>query len=171
MIGHKLLNKTKSATVAELKLFHQLNNLFIEELPWWVGVGRGLTPHAPCAQAQRLFPGRAARLWVGPGVNVLGHRFAGRSRRGQVAWNLGDVRIWDAGCVKRRQLVKPPSSRASDNTLAALSCDALPASTLAHNVHARPIHEPNTHNTKYLIWVINVGCPVFQNQPNCLMTK
>ena len=29
---------------------------FIEELPWWVGVGRGLTPHAPCAQ--RLLPGR-----------------------------------------------------------------------------------------------------------------
>jgi hypothetical protein len=26
MIGHKLPNKTKSATVAELKLFHQLNN-------------------------------------------------------------------------------------------------------------------------------------------------
>jgi hypothetical protein len=25
MIGHKLLNKTKSATVAEPKLFHQLN--------------------------------------------------------------------------------------------------------------------------------------------------
>jgi hypothetical protein len=26
MIGHKLPNKTKSATVAEPKLFHQLNN-------------------------------------------------------------------------------------------------------------------------------------------------
>jgi hypothetical protein len=26
MIGHKLLNKMKSATVAEPKLFHQLNN-------------------------------------------------------------------------------------------------------------------------------------------------
>jgi hypothetical protein len=28
MIGHKLSNKTKSATVAEPKLFHQLNNPF-----------------------------------------------------------------------------------------------------------------------------------------------
>jgi hypothetical protein len=26
MIGHKLPNKTKSATVAKSKLFHQLNN-------------------------------------------------------------------------------------------------------------------------------------------------
>jgi hypothetical protein len=29
MIGHKLPNKTKNATVAEPKLFHQLNNPFI----------------------------------------------------------------------------------------------------------------------------------------------
>jgi hypothetical protein len=29
MIGHKLPNKTKSATVAEPKLFHQLNNPFV----------------------------------------------------------------------------------------------------------------------------------------------
>jgi hypothetical protein len=29
MIGHKLPNKTKSATVAEPKLFHQLNNPYV----------------------------------------------------------------------------------------------------------------------------------------------
>jgi hypothetical protein len=29
MIRHKLPNKTKSATVAEPKLFHQLNNLLV----------------------------------------------------------------------------------------------------------------------------------------------
>jgi hypothetical protein len=35
MIGHKLPNKTKSATVAEPKLFHQLNNpLFLAQ--WFV---------------------------------------------------------------------------------------------------------------------------------------
>jgi hypothetical protein len=33
MIGHKLPNKTKSATVTESKLFHQLNNpLFVSLL-------------------------------------------------------------------------------------------------------------------------------------------
>jgi hypothetical protein len=30
MIGHKLPNKTKSAIVAELKLFHQLNNPLLQ---------------------------------------------------------------------------------------------------------------------------------------------
>jgi hypothetical protein len=36
MIGHKLPNKTKSATVAEPKLFHQLNNPFVRSdwSPW-----------------------------------------------------------------------------------------------------------------------------------------
>jgi hypothetical protein len=29
MIEYKLLNKTKNATVAELKFFHQLNNPFV----------------------------------------------------------------------------------------------------------------------------------------------
>jgi hypothetical protein len=32
MIGHKLPNKTKSATVAEPKLFHQLNNPYMGSL-------------------------------------------------------------------------------------------------------------------------------------------
>jgi len=71
---------------------------FIEELPWWVGVGRGLTPGRARARcAQRLFPGRGCG-WAPGGLTVLVHRFAGRSRRG-------------LGCVKRRQLVKPPSSQ------------------------------------------------------------
>jgi hypothetical protein len=42
---------------------------FIEGLPWWVGVGRGLTPHAPCAQ--RLFPGRGCGCGSG-GLTVFG---------------------------------------------------------------------------------------------------
>jgi hypothetical protein len=33
MIGHKLPNKTKSATVAKPKLFHQLNNPFAGNPP------------------------------------------------------------------------------------------------------------------------------------------
>jgi hypothetical protein len=34
MIGHKLPNKTKSATVAEPKLFHQLNNPLVYKAPF-----------------------------------------------------------------------------------------------------------------------------------------
>jgi hypothetical protein len=48
MIGHKLSNKTKSATVAEPKPFHQLNNEPHTSLHWklvrWLKLLSGATP-------------------------------------------------------------------------------------------------------------------------------
>jgi hypothetical protein len=54
MIGHKLPNKTKSATVAEPKLFHQLNNpsfsetsekaTIVQRLYWRAGTSGSCQP-------------------------------------------------------------------------------------------------------------------------------